>query len=108
MGQEVTVITDAVVDEAKKWRELSDQMEPIKKAVDGLDLSASAFFIGADVSFVAHSNAYNSFQSIVVGALGGAVTEFEQLGGALDKIAKEYDKADEIVSLDLNEIWTAQ
>lgn len=107
MGQEVTVVTDAVLDEAKKWRDLSDRMEPIKQAADGLDLSASAFFIGADVSFVAQSQAYNSFQTMMVTALSGAVTEFEQLGGALDKIAKAYDKADAIVSLDLNKIYTA-
>lgn len=107
MAGEVEVITDAVVDEAGKWRGLSDQMEPIKAAVDGLDLSLSAFFIGDGFNFVINSNAYNDFQSFMATVLSGAVTEFDQLGGALDKIAKEYDKADEIVSLDLNKIYTA-
>lgn len=107
MADEVGVITDAVVDEAGKWRGLSDSMEPIKTAADGLDLSMSAFFIGPNLDMAVYSNSYNNFQTFMVTVLGGGVTEFDQLGGALDKIAKEYDKADEIVSLDLNKIYTA-
>lgn len=105
MADEVVVITDAIVDEAAKWRRLSSEVEPIKQAADGLDLSGSAFYIGDGLNFVLYSNAYNDFQSLMVSALSGAVTEFEQIGGALDRIATAYDQADQIVSLDLNQIW---
>lgn len=105
MAEEVVVITEAVVDEAAKWRRLSSQMEPIKTAADGLDLAGSAFYIGDGLNFAIYSNSYNDFQNLMVTALGGAVTEFEQIGGALDKIAAAYDQADQIVSLDLNQIW---
>ena len=105
MAEEVVVITEAVVDEAAKWRRLSGQMEPIKAAADGLDLSATAFYIGDGLNFLVYSNSYNDFQNLMVTALGGAVTEFEQIGGALDKIAAAYDQSDQIVSVDLNQIW---
>lgn len=102
---EITVITDAVRDEARKWRRLSDSLEPVKNAAAGLDLAITAFFIG-DANAGVHSQAYNGFQSFVVTALTGGVTEFEQLGAALDKIADAYDEADRIVSLDLNKIYS--
>ncbi|GIH08613.1 hypothetical protein Rhe02_66800 [Rhizocola hellebori] len=105
MAEEVVVITEAVVDEAAKWRRLAGQMEPIKSSADGLDLAGSAFYIGDGLNFLIYSNSYNDFQNLMVTALGGAVTEFEQIGGALDKIAAAYDQADQIVSLDLNQIW---
>ncbi len=105
MADEVVVITDAVADEAAKWRRLSSQMEPIKSAADGLDLAASAFYVGDGLNFLIYSNSYNDFQNLMVTALGGAVTEFEQIGGALDRIAAAYDQADQVVSLDLNQIW---
>jgi hypothetical protein len=105
MAEEVVVITEAVADEAAKWRRLSGQMEPIKTAADGLDLAGTAFYIGDGLNFLVYSHSYNDFQNLMVTALGGAVTEFEQIGGALDKIAVAYDQADQIVSLDLNQIW---
>jgi hypothetical protein len=107
VADEVHVITDAVLDEAKKWRDLSAKLSPIKGAVDGLTLDPSAFFVGSDPSFVGYSASYDAFQRFMSNVLAGGVTEFDQLGGALDKIAKEYDKADAIVSLDLNKIYTA-
>lgn len=102
---EVQVITDAVYTEAKKWSALSGDVEPIKQAASALTLGAAAFFVIGDVSFALQSNAYNDFQRFMVSALGGAVTEFTQVGEALTRIAKEYDKSDEIASLDLNKIW---
>jgi hypothetical protein len=107
MADEVQVITEAVLDEAKKWRDLSAKLAPIKKAVDGLTLAPTAFFVGLEPSFMAHSQSYEHFRQFMADVLAGGVTEFDQLGGALDKIAKEYDKADAIVSLDLNKIYTA-
>jgi hypothetical protein len=106
MTSTVTVVTRALEDEAKKWRQLADRMEPIQQTVAGLDLSASAFFIG-DANAGMHSAAYNGYQSFMETILGGAVTEFNQLARALDRIAAAYDRADKLVSLDLNKIYSA-
>jgi len=106
-AQEVTVITSAVADEGKKWHELSDQVEPIKQAANELTLGVEAFFVIGDVSFGFHSIAYNDFHTFMVTALTGAVTEFDQLGGALEKMAKTYDETDTIASLNLDEIYKA-
>jgi hypothetical protein len=103
---EVTVITSAVRDEAKKWRDLSDKLAPVKSTTDGLVLSQSAFFIG-DVNAGMHSDAYEGFRSFMSAVLAGGVTEFEQVGDALDKIADAYDKSDAIAELDLNKIYSA-
>ena len=103
---EVTVITSAVRDEAKKWRDLSDKVAPIKSTTDGLTLSLSAFFIG-DVNAGLHAQAYEGFRSFMSTMLAGAIAEFEQVGAALDKIADAYDNSDQIVALDLNKIYSA-
>ncbi|MFK3985256.1 hypothetical protein ACI2K4_33390 [Micromonospora sp. NPDC050397] len=102
---DVTVITRAVYNEGRKWRRLADQMEPIKSAASLLDLGITAFFIG-DANAGQHSSAYNDFQAFMENILAGAVTEFDQIGGALDRIANAYDRADEVVALDLNKIYT--
>lgn len=106
MGVEVSVVTDALLDEAAKWRDLSDQVAPVRDAADGLDLGMTAFFIG-DLNAGVHAQAYADFQAFMVTVLSGAVVEFDQVAGALTRIAKEYDRADAIVSLDLNSIYTA-
>jgi hypothetical protein len=102
----VTVVTDAVRAEARKWRQLSDQVAPVKQAVDGLTLAQSAFFIG-DANAALHAEVYAGFQRFLATVIGGAVTEFEQLGGALDKVADAYDNADAVVDLNLDQIYGA-
>ncbi len=104
--QELNVITDAVRDEAGKWLTLSDRVAAVKTAAEQLHLDASAFFIG-DANTLIHSVAYRDFHTFIVGVLGGAVVEFEQIGDALRRIADEYDRADAVVSLDLNKIYSA-
>lgn len=106
MPPELNVVLSALRDEARKWQGLSDTVTPIKTVVEGLHLGPSAFFIG-DASVVVHSQAYNGFQSFMVTILGGAVTEFDQLGSALNKIADIYDEADQLIALDLNEVYSA-
>ncbi|HEX5542967.1 MAG TPA: hypothetical protein VFX60_15630 [Micromonospora sp.] len=101
---QVTVITDALRAEGRKWCQLSDQIATIKTATEGLELSTSAFFIG-DANAQLHSGAYEKFQLFMVHILSGAVTEFDQFGGSLYKAADAYDNADEIIALDLNELY---
>ncbi|MEU7922957.1 hypothetical protein [Micromonospora zamorensis] len=102
----LNVITDSLRDEGGKWLTLSDRVAAIKVAAEQLRLDPSAFFIG-DANALIHSLAYSDFHNFMVTVLNGAVTEFEQVGEALRRIADEYDRADEIVSLDLNKIYKA-
>ncbi|WP_018218102.1 hypothetical protein [Salinispora vitiensis] len=104
--QELNVITEAIYNEGGKWFKLADQAANIKRAVEGLELDDSAFFIG-DANALLHSDAYRKFQSFLAGVLGGAAPEFEQIGEALRRMADEYDRADEVISLKLNQIYTA-
>jgi hypothetical protein len=103
---EVEVITSALRNEATKWRDLSDQVEPIKSAVDGLTLNAMAFYVG-DLNAGPHAVYYESYRSFMARILGQAQVEFEQVGDALTRIADAYDEADEVAELNLNDIYTA-
>ncbi|MDG9678935.1 hypothetical protein [Micromonospora sp. DH14] len=103
---DLNVITDSLRDEGGKWLTLSDRVAAVKVAAEQLHLDPSAFFIG-DANVLIHSLAYNDFHNFMVAILSGAVTEFEQVGEALRRIADEYDRADEVISLDLNEIFRA-
>jgi hypothetical protein len=102
----VTVITEAVRAEGRKWEGLGDRMTDIKKAVDRLHLAAPAFFIG-DVNFALYSARYNHFQWTMSNLIGAAATEFHQVGVVLRRIADHYDRTDEIVEGDLNKIFSA-
>lgn len=103
---ELNVITDALRDERVKWLGLADDMAAIRDSAQQLNLDATAFFIG-DANTLIHWKAYQDFQNFMVSVLGGASVEFEQIGEALRRIADEYDRADEIISLDLNSIYKA-
>lgn len=104
--KDLEVITDALRDEGKKWLAMSDSIAAVKTAAEQLHLEPSAFFIG-DASVVLHAVSYRDFHTFMVRILSGAVTEFDQIGAALRRIADEYDRADEVVSLDLDKIYRA-
>jgi uncharacterized protein YukE len=106
------VVPDALRIEAKKWRERSERMARVKSSVDRLELNASSFFIAGPFSAISgmafegirasiHSGAYEDFHESMKTTIGGAVSEFEQLGGALEKIADEYEKVDASNSAEL-------
>ncbi|NJC73217.1 hypothetical protein HC031_26375 [Planosporangium thailandense] len=104
-NQEVQVVTDALHAEAAKWRRLAGDMDAVRGNASRLELSNSAFFIGDLVSTVAHSAAYNEFRTYMVHLFSGAVTEFDQLGAALDKAADLYDASDGQAVTDLTQIY---
>ncbi|MEU4593696.1 MULTISPECIES: hypothetical protein [Micromonospora] len=104
--KDLEVITDALRDEGKKWLAMSDSIAEVKTAAEQLHLEPSAFFIG-DASVVLHAGSYRDFHTFMVRILNGAVTEFDQIGAALRRIADEYDRADEVTSLDLDKIYRA-
>ena len=102
---EVTVITEALHAEANKWRTLSDLLRPAKTAVDGLTLGTFAFFVG-DLNAGSHAKVYEEYRQYMARLLSQGQVEFDQLGQALDKTADEYDEADEIAELNLNDVYT--
>jgi hypothetical protein len=103
--QEVQVVTDALHAEATKWRRLAGDMDAVRGNAARLDLSSSAFFIGDMISTGAHSSAYDAFQVYVVSLFAGGVTEFDQMGAALDKAADLYDASDGQAVTDLTQIY---
>ena len=103
---ELNVITDALRAEGSKWLNLSDSVAAVKGAAEHLTLDPSAFYIG-DANVAVHSAAYRDFHTFIVTVLAGATVEFEQMGEALRQVADAYDRADEMVSLDLNVIYRA-
>jgi hypothetical protein len=107
-GTVVTIITEAVRKESGKWFELHNRLEPIIRAVDGLDLSESAFWCGepAEINARINSVTYNDFQNSVLTSFRAALVEFDQIGRALVKIANEYDRQDSVSSLDINQAYT--
>lgn len=105
MADEVNVITNALRDEGRKWRLLSDDVPPVRLAVERLTLEPTAFFIG-DINVQLHWQAYDSFHRFIVKILGEAQVEFEQLGTVLGSIADRYDEADELIALDLNKVYS--
>jgi hypothetical protein len=105
---QVKVVVDAVHAEARKWRGLSDDMNAVRGDVGKLALSASAFFFADIVSVAAHTAAYSEFHNWYVELLSGAATEFDEIGGALDKSADAYVNADTRSGVDLRTIYGTQ
>jgi hypothetical protein len=109
------VVSSELRIEANNWRKRSEDMKAVKSQIDNLDLGASAFFIGSPMSSgltnifntmsaSVYSKAYAGFHEYMKTVTGEAVTEFEQLGGALDKMAAEYDNADAAGKRSLEEV----
>lgn len=94
------VVTEAVRVEAGVWRTFSDRIEKVRDNVRDLRLDYTAFFAG-DLSTLGvvgtglRADAYEDFREAVEKLLDGAVTEFEEFGNALKRIAATYDAADE-------------
>jgi uncharacterized protein YukE len=106
MTDKFTVVTSALRAEAAKWDGLADKMQPIADAAKTLTLGPLAFFAGSSPDFLAHSGAYDTFQSSVTKVLTEAVTEFRQLGVVLRKVASTYDETDEKSAQDLDKIYS--
>jgi hypothetical protein len=108
------VITQALRNESPKWDEFAERTRQVVGQVASATLDTTAFFVGdptglnmnsarADL----HRDAYERFRSFVESVLHGAETEFPQIGDALIEIANRYDQAEQVIELDLNQIYTA-
>ena len=104
----VKVVTDALRAEANKWQDIHDKTETIIRAVDGLDLLETAFWVGEPLEINAkiNSKTYNEFQNAVLASYRAAAVEFDQISRVLVKIANEYDRQEKIAELDINLAYT--
>jgi hypothetical protein len=98
------VVTDALRQEAKKWFSLSDEMETVAGNVGRLTLDTSAFWCGDGIS-IAAGPIYAGYQDFVQARCGEGATEFEEIAGALNRAADEYDGSDEVSAETLTKIY---
>ena len=106
------VVTEKLRAEAKLWQEKADRAEPIVRAVQDTYLTETAFFVG-DLATLGvglataalGASQYEEFRVFMEKCLTGAVTEFNQIDGALRTIADEYDRAEGINEIDLRKIY---
>ena len=98
------VVTDALRQEAKKWFALSDEMETVAGNVSRLTLDTSAFWCGDGIS-IAAGPIYAGYQQFVKDRCGEGSAEFEQIAGALNRAADEYDGTDEVSAETLTKIY---
>jgi hypothetical protein len=103
MGK-VEVVTDALRQEAKKWSELSDEMQTVADNAGRLTLDASAFWCGDQIS-IAAAPIYAAYQQFVRDRCGEGATEFEDIAGALHRAADAYDGSDQVSAETLTKIY---
>lgn len=108
------VVTAKLRDEAKRWEQWSDDTRPIVQAVQAAYLSPAAFFVGDLMTLGAglinadlEAGQYEEFRVFMEGMLQGAMTEFNQIGIVLRKIADEYDRIESVTELDIDQTYHA-
>jgi hypothetical protein len=103
-------VTESLRDEGKKWVHFADKMNPVAAKADDLFLGVTAFWIGEPgmVDATILQSSYDDFQKFMASALKAAVVEFGQIAGALNRIVNAYEKNDQIIELDLNQIYGAR
>lgn len=106
------IITQDLREEAKLWQDKADRTEPIVQAVKDTYLTATAFFVGDLATLgVGIANAaleasqYENFRTYIEKCVTGAVTEFNQIDGALRAIADEYDRTESINEIELRKFY---
>ncbi|MFD5829056.1 hypothetical protein [Lentzea sp. NPDC060358] len=110
------VVTSAVREEAAKWDEFASEMAPVRSAVSGLALSPLAFFAADAVTFAVFPLAlpappeelhdlYEEMRSYVERLAAEAEVEFREIGATLRKIAETYERSEEVVELDLDQVF---
>ncbi|MFI5491900.1 PE domain-containing protein [Actinoplanes sp. NPDC051859] len=98
------VVTDALRQEAKKWFALSDELHTVAGNVTNLTLDTSAFWCGDGVS-IAAAPIYAGYQQFVQDRCREGAAEFDQIAGALNRAADEYDGSDEVSAATLTKIY---
>lgn len=106
------VVTDALREEAKLWRDRSDRTLPIVEAVRNTYLTTSSFFVGDPKTLATQwvnadilAAEYEECRAFVEKILNAAATEFEQISIVLRRIADDYEEAEEVTEIDLNQAY---
>ncbi|MGW4208001.1 hypothetical protein ACWEIJ_08425 [Lentzea sp. NPDC004789] len=106
------VVTQDLREEAKLWQEKADKAEPIVQAIRDTYLTETAFFVGDFATLGAglanatlEAGQYEEFRTFMEKCVAGAVTEFNQIDGALRAIADEYDRTESVNEIDLRKFY---
>ena len=111
------VVTEAVRAQAKKWDELAARTQTLRDFAKSAVLVDTAFLIidptglsqiltlDNPIRAAVLRGSYQSIQERMATLLDQAVTEFEQIGDALIRVAVKYEEAEEITKLNLDDIY---
>ena len=110
------VVTSAVRKEAAKWDEFASEMGSVRSGLSGLALSPLAFFAADAVTFAVFplnlptppeelQRLYEDMRSYMEKLATEAETEFREISGTLIKIAETYERTEEVVELDLDQVY---
>lgn len=117
MAKEYEVVCEAVREQAKKWDQLAARTQPARDYAHSAVLGETAFLIidptglaqaltfDNPIRAIVLKEAYESIQERMATLLDQAVTEFEQIGDALIRVAVEYEEAERITKSNLNDIY---
>ena len=100
----VSVDTEAIRAESRKWATLADDMSVARTGVLGTWLGPSAFFIG-NLTELIHHPAYQSFLDRIAGRLHGAEVEFELISLVLRRMADAYDEGEALNTRTLDDLY---
>ncbi|MFJ5984525.1 hypothetical protein [Lentzea sp. NPDC092896] len=110
------VVNSAVRKEAAKWDEFASEMGSVRSALSGLALSPLAFFVADAITFAVFplnlltppeelQRSYEDMRSYIEKLAAEAETEFREIGETLIKIADTYERNEEVVELDLDQVY---
>jgi hypothetical protein len=101
----MAIAKEALVDEARKWMRLSEEMQQINKDVVGLELFESAFFAGNPIAGREAKLNYDAILDQIADLTKQATAEFEQISVTLRQLKDNYETVDGNAALDLNQIY---
>jgi hypothetical protein len=105
---DITVVTDALRDEARHWNGLAHPLDRLASDIGALHLGLAAFAVGSgpvDATAGGLQEAYERFRSDLTTSVLRGSTEFDQVAAALRRIADRYDNDDDVTALSLRDIY---
>ena len=105
---QVTIVTEAVRAEGRRWGPLADELAKVASTVDSRSLFVTAFWIGkpGDFDGTIAFETYKLRRESILRSLRAGVTEFQQIADALKRIGDLYDQQDEIAALDVEAAYS--
>lgn len=107
---DITVVTDALRDEATHWNALADPLGRLAGDVGQLHLGLAAFAVGSgpvDATATGLQEIYERFRTDLTTSVLRGSTEFDQLATALRRIADRYDNDEDVNAMSLHDIYGA-